>query len=1164
MGVGFITGRAGCDKIGKVLDLCFEEAEKDDVKPIYILVPEKFTYEMERQLSERFLTQSDPNFRIRVVSFSTLSKIVFTNVGGLKEKKITKSARSMLIYKAIESVSKEMEVFKSKNAGIGIVGKIMDVIIEFKQNDMSVQEILEMSDITEDEALKLKLKDLAKIYARYDNFLHQNYIDTEDNMEFFAKKLDDYEDIKGATIFVVDYTGFTPIQYLVIEKLILLSKNMYFSLITDLKNFNARRGVFSKTNTTFMKINEICYNNKIKRLKDIEMIESDYFESEDLRFLEKHINDFNPKQFDSKPDNIEIYEFKNTHMEVEHIAGEIVKLVRDKGYRYREITVATRNLDSYSYLVKAIFNDYKIGYFMDEKIAAKDNSIIMLVMSILDMKQKNYSYGAMFRYLKSGLSGIDSEEISILENYVLANGIKGIRWFDDRWNYSVRHGVDEEDIDGKYYDKINEIKNKVMYPIEMLHNKLKGRNTAREICRYLYEFAIDIELPERIDDLIERFEKEENLYRAKEYSQVWNIFTDMLDEMVEFIGDEKIGLEKFIKLMEAEFEAFELGIIPPARDQVFVTSIDRMKNPETKVLFMIGVNDGVFPKNISDESVLTDVEKRSLLEKGIKFDSDEITKIYDEEFLVYKSMSSSKSKLVVTYPIADFEGKSMRQSRLIKKIKRIFPNIEIKEILEKEEIDDIDLIGDFITSKEQLFEDLLTNINKGKREDNQAKPQYIWNAIYTYFKNDEEYKNKVKIIDNAIKYDNNAGVLDRDLAIQLYGSGMSSVSKLEKYAGCPFSYFMMYGLKAKEREVYEFSTLDYGVYAHKVLDDFSKGVVKNRLEWNEVNRDYIQEEIKNISQNIVDKNDSYILNTSDKYEYMTKRINETLIDSVEIMVDQIKAGEFLPKGFEIEFGKKSKIDPIRINVDKDIHIDLVGKIDRMDSYLDDESKEEYIRVIDYKSSRHSIDMANIVSGLQMQLFVYMNAVLNSRENKSEKTPILSPAAVLYSTLNSKMYELKNSGDVERLDEEDLKIKIMGENKLSGFVLKDIDIIGKMDRSVVDTPGYSYVIPARITKSGIGDTHTNGLSKEEFNTVSEFVLIKAKEICKKIYGGIVDIKPYKYADRTACDYCSYKSICQFDSTLGMNSYNLIKKIDKKKYPDILKEMKQKIDSNKEEK
>lgn len=1163
MSVSFITGRIGCNKTDKILDLCFEEAKNKSRSPIFILVPEKYTYEIEKRLSERLRTSYDPYFRIRVVSFSTLSNIVYTNAGGLKERKISKSARSMLIYKAIDSVSKDLVTFKASSSGVGLINRVLDMIIEFKQNSMTVDDVYKMSEESKDEALRSKLKDIAMVYEKYEDLLENNYFDTEDNLEFFAKKLDEFEGIKGATIFVDEFTGFTPIQYNVIEKLIIYSKNIYFSLTTDLKNFNSRTGVFSKTNITFMKINDICRKHGIKRERDVQMIGCEYYDNLVLKHLEESINEYNPKMFEKNDcdikRNLRILEFQNTYKEVEYIAGEIVRLVRDEGYRYREITIAMREMESYAYIIRGIFEDYNIGYFIDDKIAAKNNPIIVLILSILEMKQKNYSYDSMFRYLKSGLIPIDNTDISKLENYVLANGIKGKRWFDEEWDYPISHAIDssfvEDDEELEYYNKINDIKDRVMKPIRSLHEKLKNRNKVEEICRYLYEFAIDIELPSTIKELIEKFEGEENLYKAKEYSQVWKIFTEMLDEMVEFIGNETIGLERFIKLMEAEFDGFELGIIPPSRDQVFVTTVDRMKNPDMKILFLIGVGDGVFPQNLTDNAMINDNDRNKLLEIGVKFDTDVMVRAYDEQYLIYKAMSSAKSRLIISYSTSDFEGKALRPSSVIKKIRKMFPDLKV-EVNNNEIDEEISSLIENVSSKEKLFDNLqnkLKSMEMGLLDDDEKE---TWGIIYHYFCKDDEYRDRLEIVKEAMKYANLISNIDETLAEKIYGKGVFSISKLEKFVSCPFAYFVNYGLRAKERDIYEFNAMDSGSYAHKILDEFSKRIVINGIEWSDIDRAYIEDEVNRISRKIIEEKKRYILKSSTKYKYLTNRINNNLIDSIGIMAEQVRRGDFKPKSFEVEFGFKGDLPPIKYKLENGKSIVLTGKIDRVDIY--DSGEIDYVRVIDYKSSKKDLDIEKIMAGIQMQLFVYINAVLKSKKKleKSDenKKANYKPAAILYSRFNIGKTKVDGMKELKSIDSKELENRVLSDNMLNGFVVKEKEVIDHLDKTLNEDVRKSNIMKITKLKNGDIGKYTVGLSEEDFNVVSDYVIEKTSEICEKIYSGNISIEPYKFKHETPCTYCDFKSICQFDTTIKSNRYKIIKK---NSYDEVLNLMKLKL-------
>lgn len=1140
MAVGFITGRFGADRTKKLLELCFEEARRDDRKPIFILVPEKFTYEMEKRLSEMFEDEKniDPNFRIRVVSFSTLSKIIFTSVGGLKERKLTTSARSLLTFKAINKVSKDLVTFKSNDLKMGFVNNVMDMIIEFKQNDFSVLDVFAMSENIENESLKVKMSDLHKIYNSYESLIEKKYLDTEDTLNIFARKLDDFESIKGATIFVDEYMDFTPAQYLVIEKLITFSKNIYFSLLTDFRNLNSKMNMFQRSNSTFLNIKSICEKNNIPLIDNIFISNEKYYDAKDLAFLEKNIGGFSPKTYSEISENIRILQFKNIYEEVSFIAEEILKLIRTGNFRYNDITLCMRNLDDYSYIIKRVFEDYRIDYFLDKKISVLENPIMILILSILDMKDKNYSYDSIFRYLKSGLTGISDEDIFLLENYVIANGIKGSQWFYETWDKPILHSF-EEDSDDEKLAKINEIKNLVVTPIKNLHEKLKGRNTVKEICKYLYEFTLEIGLFERINEFVENFQNEGNLYKAKEYSQVWGSFISVLDELVEFMGDDKIAYSKFINLIKTELENIELGIIPPSKDEVFITTVDRMKKPSTKIAFVLGVNDGNFPKNIVDNDLISENEKESLKTLGFNFSNNNLLKTTDEQFLSYKTFSIAKEKLYITFPISDLEGKSLLVSRFVKKIKFIFENLKVVSIDYLKDFSIMDIFETF--SKERLYQILVSNIealNSNKLSEND---KFNFREIIDFLIEDEDYKYKIEILKDKLNYKKETENI-KDYTSFLYESGNVSISKLENFMRCPFSYFINYGLRAKEREVYDFSPADYGTYCHKIFDDFFKGVFENNIDWNTIDREFIQMEVEKLTKKMSEKS-NFILESSPKYKYFSSITQKNIVESIEIMAEQVRRGNFVPTGFETEFGDKS-IKPITYTLKNGKEIKLVGKIDRIDVFKGENF--DFLRIIDYKSSKRDIDLNQVYAGLQLQLFVYMNAILSSNKERYK------PAGLFYSDFTTNFVGFETYSKMLDMNDESYHSEKLKKNKLTGFVIKDMELLKNLDRTLDADNLTSEILPIKLKSKGqeIGAS-TLGLTTDEFDIVNEFVLNKTKDICEEIYSGNIDIRPFRYKNKKPCDYCKYKSICRFD--IKHNKYNNVKNLLTKDRPNEVFEL-----------
>ena len=767
MGLRFVIGRSGSGKSTYMLDEIKKKAQENETTPIIMLVPEQYTFEMEKRMSNLFSgNEKDKFLRSRVLSFKTMSNIVFSHVGGLTNVNINSSGKAIITSSAIESVAKELNIFSKSATQSGFITSVSDMISEFKQYNITPELLQHLSAEVENETLSLKLKDISKIYDAFEHKLHEKYVDSQDLLNLLADKIEACDYFDGCYIYIDEFTGFTPNQYRVIKSLMNKAKEVNISLTIDsIANFSYNKtDAFSRTKFTYEKLNRIALEEGIKIEKPLNLNNGTIHRfkgNKELSHLERYYNAYPYKVYDEETQNIQIKEFNNLYSEVEEIAKEIIYLVRDKKIRYKDITVVTRDLNRYDFLVHSIFNEYQIPNFIDKKREAKSNPIIVLIISALEMKNRRYSYEAMFRYLKSGLLEIDNEDISLLENYVLANGIRGKKWFEEKWNYRVNanYSMEESDYEISLKERVNEIKERVISPIIKLQNKLNGKKTVQELCQYVYEFLLDINIPTTIEKLICNFKDKGELDVANQYSQVWDIVIDILDQIVEIMGDEKKSLDEFIRLISLGFDEYELGLVPPSIDQVLVSSVDRMKNPNTKYLYLIGTTDGIFPLISKDSGLLSDNDRESLGDKGVEVDLDSKTKTFEEQFLVYKALTSTCENLIVTYPISDHEGKTLRPSVIVSRLKKIFPKIKnISYLLEAEESTDEDVLNK-ITVKAPTFNKL---INEIKEYDDKKEIKEIWLDIYRYFIQDDEYSNISKKVISGINYTNQVRNVEED------------------------------------------------------------------------------------------------------------------------------------------------------------------------------------------------------------------------------------------------------------------------------------------------------------------------------------------------------------------------------------------------------------------
>ena len=291
----------------------------------------------------------------------------------------------------------------------------------------------------------------------------------------------------------------------------------------------------------------------------------------------------------------------------------------------------------------------------------------------------------------------------------------------------------------------------------------------------------------------------------------------------------------------------------------------------------------------------------------------------------------------------------------------------------------------------------------------------------------------------------------------------------------------------------------------------------------------VEKDLSIIVDEMVSKIPGFILNSSERYKYLAYRLKKMLISAINIISMQIKQGNFEPVDYEVSFRKNGKYPPIKLTLNNGEEITLVGQIDRIDELEKDDSK--YIRIVDYKSGDKSINLTEVYYGLQLQLLVYLDAIIESDKYKKST---LKPAAILYNRIDNPIVKSNEDQKDSIINEEILK-----KLRMNGLVLKDKDIIGEMDLSLKEGDRKtSLVIPANFDKNGNIGRYTKGVTDEEFDILREYVKYEVKELCERMVGGDISIIPCKNKNGTSCDFCSYASICQFDVSIKGNTYTVL--------------------------
>lgn len=1134
MSIRFIYGRAGIGKSTWCINSIAENIKKDDENKLILIVPEQYTFNTENRILKSI--GESALLRTQVLSFKKMAHEVFEECGGRVKEIIKESGRNMLIHKVLNEKIESLEYFRKISREQGFYEIVSDVISEFKKYNVEVDSLRNIEESIQESDLYNKIRELSIIYEAFNEEMNEGYIDGDDELTLLGKKLLENDIYTNSEVWIDEFSTFTPQQLEIIRLLARRCKRVNITLCMDNRdNSNGNQDITDVFNTIkntenkilkIMKENNISYDKPIN-LNMINVNEgyNRFKNSPELEHIEKYFFTYPFNSFNGKCENVKLYKANNIYDEIERVAKSITALIRSGKYRYKDISVVCRNIDDYEKITSVIFKDYEIPYFLDKKLELLNNPLIILITSAFEILFKDWSYESVFKYLKTGLTGIENNYIDVLENFVLEYGVKGYKWtvkeiISESW-FNNNEELSEEKI------FISEIIDEVRRPLLVFHNKIKGKHKVSHICKAIYEFLIDIHAFERINEWIEKFDEIGLEDKVKEYSQVEESVIDILDQAVDVMGDKDLDSYDFFKILNSGFNNEEIGVIPVALDQVNIGDVARIKGRDVKALYIVGVNDGILPASKKEEGILSDNDRNILSDIGIELASNTRNKVFEEQFLLYTVLTISSDFLMISYPMADFEGKSLRPSIVISRIKKILP-----KLVEESDLYDLSSYKDKLNkviSPIPTFNELILAMRKNCDEENVEE---YWREVYKWYKDSPEYENKVKNIFKGLDYSNLKNHVNKNNLRELYanedGKLMFSVSRLEKYAECPFSYFVQYGLKAKNRKIYEFTPPDLGSFVHDILDLFTNRVKKEGILWSELNNERCKDIVSNLIDIRLSEQTNSILNSSKRFKYLSQRFKRVISKSVTVMAEQIGKGEFEVFKTEFDFGNYKTGEAVMLNLQDDEKVYLQGRIDRIDTL--DLDGQTYIRIIDYKTGAKKFDLNELYYGLQMQLLVYLDAIIKNSKYILEKQVV--PGAVLYFKVDDPIIKSK-----KEMTTEEVETEVLEELKLKGLVLKDAKVAKAMDR---DIEGYSLVIPAAFKKDGDFKSTSDVVTEEEFTLLREYVNRKMISLCEDMLCGDIKIEPTKQANRSYCEYCDFSSICQFDTSIKDNKYKIVGK------------------------
>ncbi len=1114
MSVRFLLGASGSGKSRQIYNEIIQASIKEPERNFYLIVPEQYTMEAQRELVT--MHPAGGMMNIDAIGMNRLAYRVFDELGISTGQVLEDFGKSMLIKKILCEQQYTLHVYGSYYDKLGFVDEMKSMMSEIFQYNIKQDTIDEiMEQIPEDSVVAGKMQDIRHIYEEFEAFAGERYIVAEQLVELLTRHVGQSKLVCGSSLYFDGFTGFTPVQLELVEKLMTCADDLTFSFTLDdrdqkyehIKDYE----LFYLTKTTIKKLTEAAAAAGVEIESPVVLpgtINYRLGENRELFFLERNLFRSPYQKWKQPLERIHLTATGDAQDEIVFVASTIRRLVREKGYRYKDIAIVAGDLEQASHIYERVMNEYEIPVFIDANACLKANPCAETIRSVLAVLADDFSYDSVFRFLKAGMTDLSFEDIELLENYALKRGVRGY----SRWNRAV-----SENYEKTSPVNIEEIRQAFMKMFGDIRKVFADKKAVtKDYVEALYDFLLQIHMYEKLEARKNELYEENRINEGDAYGQIFEKTVRLFDKIAELLGDTKMSVKEFYEIVDTGLSDIEVGVVPPTVDRVLIGDITRSRLNHIKVLFFTSVNDGIVPKAPKKGRILSDRDRDILSDCGLELAPSDKQNSYIEQFYIYTILTKPSDHLYISYHKLSASLESMRPSYLLGRISNIFPS------LQAEEYDAASCMPDTVNRS-------LRRILRA--EDSEDAESRILTRILT----EKGFAGELTAIYKGRTYRNVAEQLPPETIALLYGRYLhASVSKLELYARCGFAYFLKYGLRLKEREMYQVDVRNVGVILHSVMEGLFKQVRDTRNnDWENFPEDERMLMVTELVNRAAEESAGDFFEDNARNAYMLQMIERMAQTSAGMLQKHIRLGSMKPGMLEKTFDSaKDEVGSYLFELPNQIQMSINGKIDRVD--VEEEDGTVYIKVIDYKSSTRKLSLEEVLNGEQLQLVTY-SAIAYEIEKMIYPDKNIQIAGLLYYSFDDPVIEIESSEidtgteQPEFSDQEKLDAERMEKMKLQGFVNESPAVIQKMDHTC------NQSLPVKLDKNGDIKKSENVVSADQIRTIMELTRENIEELGSQIAEGKIAIEPYKNKSNTGCDYCEFKNICHFDVKNGGNQY-----------------------------
>ena len=1073
-----ITGRGGLMENAMIDAL--KNAMGQPFENHIVVVPKQLTLQTERVLLEALDLKG--SFSLQVVSPERLCQRIFEAAGMPDGTRVDERGRVMLARTAIRDSADQLKLYRGAERRRGFADRCARQLELLRQAGLSPEQLLDCAAQT-DGILSMKLRDLSTILDAYQRAILGRFQDGESEFFDAADRANGADFLRHADVTFYGFDLTPPSLHRLIAAVASVCPNTRLFLPVDVDIAIRDRDVYSPLLHCLGRLRKSCENLGVVVEQTVIQDSVASPQKAELHRLARELYAYpaEPDPSEQPPRHIQLIASRNPMEECRFAAALCRRLAMSRGWRWNDFTILCRDPDAYHQSIVDAFRAYGVPVFLSSSRPAARHALAECLLSALRLIEGRPQAEDALSLMRSGFMPLTDDETDRLANHMAKYGIRPYALFKP-----LRRGTEAE------LDALEPVREKFAAPLLALKGHLKQSKTLRDQLAAVFGFLEDIDAPNRLQNRLDRLIEADLRERAGEEAQVWNRLMGALDQMAGLMGEAPLPLRDLRETLSESLEAAIIKPLPQADDAVSVQPTDRLLTRPVKALLILGETDrsGSDPDGLFNATQLKQVSAMTRAYLG----SDDAELSMLRRYYMKLALERVTDYLCVTWPLSGMDNSAQHPGPLVDQIKALFP-----EIRGRGGITGDDSLSRMLRASPEAAS---AHIARALSQCDEGAPIPACDAAALAALSDMGCD--FRRVKDALNYGEAAESLNPDTARALYGEiRRQSISQLERFARCPFAYFMQYGLRPERIELYRLNAKDEGTFFHDAVHEF---MLQSKDDLNRIDIPEAHARMDIIADRLLDAMTvSGPLGDSAVALAERRRLKATARVCAEVLTEHMRGSRFVPTALETDFGRGDGPATLTIHSDTG-RCTLEGRIDRVDEWLEG----DYLRVIDYKRGGRPLNLDAVYNGLSLQLPVYLAAALRRHGGKS--------AGVFYFNLDEGIVATQSTerAAVEKDRREQFK--------LSGLSVDDLNVLA------AQSPNFPEVLGVKKNKDGSLAKTALVTDQQGFRAMINHTLQKAGELLDAIRNGDTAISPAEFRNGLPCDWCDLRDGCLYDKRL----------------------------------